>query len=200
MDILVIRHGESEADILHVHEGRADFSLTERGRKQAAAMAEYVSGKYKVDKIYSSTLKRAKQTAEYLARATEKKIILEEDLMEFNNGLLAGLSYDEANKRYPEVKNLPIDKAVYGMESVLEFRQRADKVLKKILDENLSTQTIAVVSHGGMINQLYRSLLDLPVDAKTFFATYDTGIHVWRVDKNAKRIIHSNLYEHTKNI
>ncbi len=34
MQILLIRHGESEADILNVHEGRADFKLTEKGREQ----------------------------------------------------------------------------------------------------------------------------------------------------------------------
>ena len=38
--ILLIRHGESEADLLKVHEGRADFSLTEQGKQQAAAMAK----------------------------------------------------------------------------------------------------------------------------------------------------------------
>ena len=54
MTLLVIRHGESEADILNVHEGRADFDLTERGLKQVRAMAEYVSKNYSVSKIYCS--------------------------------------------------------------------------------------------------------------------------------------------------
>lgn len=36
MKLLIVRHGESEADILQVHEGRADFELTEKGHKQAA--------------------------------------------------------------------------------------------------------------------------------------------------------------------
>lgn len=39
MLILIIRHGQSEADLLHVHEGRADYELTEKGHRQAAAMA-----------------------------------------------------------------------------------------------------------------------------------------------------------------
>ena len=43
MILLVIRHGESEADLLDVHEGRADFELTERGHEQAIAMAKYVA-------------------------------------------------------------------------------------------------------------------------------------------------------------
>jgi 2,3-bisphosphoglycerate-dependent phosphoglycerate mutase len=43
MEILLIRHGESEADILNVHEGRADFPSTELGQKQAMAMANRVA-------------------------------------------------------------------------------------------------------------------------------------------------------------
>ncbi len=42
MQILLIRHGESEADILNVHEGRADFELTERGRKQVGSLSQKV--------------------------------------------------------------------------------------------------------------------------------------------------------------
>ena len=42
MQILLIRHGESEADILHVHEGRADFELTEKGRQQVQKLVQKV--------------------------------------------------------------------------------------------------------------------------------------------------------------
>ena len=55
MRLLVIRHGESQADILGVHEGRADFALTERGRRQAEAMSKYVSAHYDIARIYHST-------------------------------------------------------------------------------------------------------------------------------------------------
>ena len=53
MTLLVIRHGESEADLLDVHEGRADFELTERGHNQAEAMARFVSENYSTV-MYSS--------------------------------------------------------------------------------------------------------------------------------------------------
>lgn len=70
MRLLIIRHGESEADILDVHEGRADFALTERGHRQADAMSEYVRQNYQLARIYHSTLRRAKQTAEHLQKCT----------------------------------------------------------------------------------------------------------------------------------
>ena len=121
MKLLIIRHGESEADILDVHEGRADFHLTEKGHAQAQAMAEFVKANYTVDKIYSSTLKRAFQTATHLSDEINVPIIAEEQLMEFNNGLLAGLSWEEADKKYPKVNNLPVHASVYEQESQLEF-------------------------------------------------------------------------------
>ena len=100
MRLLIIRHGESEADILHVHEGRADFELTERGHRQAAAMSEYAAENYSISRIYASTLKRASQTAKHLSDAVGIPIIYDPELMEFNNGLLAGLPYREAQEKY----------------------------------------------------------------------------------------------------
>lgn len=51
MQLIVIRHGQSEADVLHVHEGRADFALTQTGHAQAARLAEYLKEHYKIEKI-----------------------------------------------------------------------------------------------------------------------------------------------------
>ncbi len=200
MKLLVIRHGESEADLLDVHEGRADFALTERGHKQAEAMANYVADNYNISKIYVSTLIRAKQTAQHLSNKTGIPIIFDENLMEFNNGLLAGLPRAVVREKYPEIPDLPIDKAVYGQESQVEFRQRAENALSRILNEAEQDETIAVVSHGGMINQLYRSFFNMPVDCIYFFNTADTGIHIWSLTNRERRVIKANFDEHTNGI
>ena len=200
MKILVIRHGESEADLLDVHEGRADFALTERGHKQAEAMANYIAENYNISKIYASTLMRAKQTAEHLSEKTGIPIVFDDNLMEFNNGLLAGLPRAVVREKYPEVPDLPVDKAVYGQESQMEFRQRAENALSRVISESQTEETIAIVSHGGMINQLYRSLFDMPVDCKFFFNTADTGIHIWSVSDTERRVVKANFDEHTKGI
>ncbi len=200
MKIVVIRHGESEADLLDVHEGRADFALTERGHSQAEAMAKYVAENFDISKIYSSTLTRAKQTAQHLSDKIGEPISFDENLMEFNNGLLAGLPRAVVREKYPEIPNLPIDKAVYGQESQVEFRQRAENALARIISEAKQDETIAVVSHGGMINQLYRSLFEMPVDCINFFNTSDTGIHIWSLTDSERRVIKANFDEHTKRI
>ena len=192
MTLLIIRHGESEADILNVHEGRADFELTPLGHRQAEAMAAYVVENYGVSRIYSSTLRRARQTAEHLHAACGATVIEDEMLMEFNNGLIAGLARDEAARKYPFVE-VPPHSAVYGQESKLEFRFRADFVLSKIISETAEDGTAAIVTHGGMINQLYGSFLRLPFDSGVFFSTGDAGIHEWRIDGGKRRIVFSNM-------
>lgn len=200
MIILLIRHGESEADILNVHEGRANFHLTEKGNKQALAMSQFIKANYNITKLYSSPLNRAKETAKYLSDTFNLDVIYDDNLMEFNNGLLAGLSREEALIKYPIIPNLPIDKSIYGMESKLEFRNRAKLVLNKLKNENDDNDIVAVVTHGGMINQLYYELLKLPVINQTFFATSDTGIHIWKINDKDTYIICSNYSYHTKNI
>ena len=128
MDLLIIRHGQSEADILGVIEGRANFSLTELGHKQAEAMAKWIKEHYSINKIYASPLKRAKQTAEHISLLCGIEVQYDDDLMEWNNGLIAGLSLKEANEKYPEPKKYPHTR-VYEQESQIDFRSRIERAL-----------------------------------------------------------------------
>lgn len=198
--ILLIRHGESEADILKVHEGRADFPLTELGRKQAEAMGKWVASHYAIDMIFASTLRRAAETAQFLADAVGVPVISVEDLMEFNNGLLAGLPFDEAARLYPRVENLPPDQSVYGQESKYEFRARADRALAGCFEKMPDGATAAIVSHGGMINQLFASLLELPPAHPIRFSTGDTGIHCWKLTEEGAILLFANRQEHLQNL
>lgn len=200
MKLLIIRHGESEADLLDVYEGRADFPLTERGHKQAEAMAEYIATHYELSRIYSSTLSRARQTAQHLSDKTSIPLIFDDKLMEFNNGLIAGLERSVANEKYPLVPNLAIHEAVYEQESMLEFRFRAEFILSKIMSECTDDMTIAIVTHGKMINQLYHAFFKLPIDDGVFFITGDTGIHEWIVTADFRYVVRTNYTDHAGKI
>jgi 2,3-bisphosphoglycerate-dependent phosphoglycerate mutase len=67
-------------DILKVIEGRTNFNLTELGHKQAESMAKWVKENYSIDKIYSSLLNRAKQTAEHISKLTGTEINFKDNL------------------------------------------------------------------------------------------------------------------------
>ncbi len=196
MKLLIIRHGESEADILDVHEGRADFELTERGHCQAEAMSDYVSENYPVAKIYHSPLKRAAQTARHLALKTQAPLISDTNLMEFNNGLLAGLKHSVADEKYPKIE-VPVHLSAYEQESALEFRYRAEYMLSKLIAENDKDSTLAVVTHGGMINQLYRAYFRLPLESDFSFWTGDAGIHEWEINGNSRILVRANYIPHS---
>ena len=196
MRLLIIRHGESEADLLNVHEGRADFALTKNGLVQAEKMARWIGDRYRIDRLYASPMKRTRQTAAFLAKETGLTPEFSDELMEFNNGLIAGRSREEVREKYPFIPDLPIHDSVYEQESKLNFRFRAEYILSKILSENNADSTIAIISHGGTINQLYRAFLRLPVDSQSFWSTGDTGIHEWTVTGEMRRIIRSNSLIH----
>ncbi|MBQ6878177.1 MAG: histidine phosphatase family protein [Oscillospiraceae bacterium] len=198
MKLLIIRHGESEADLMDIYEGRADFELTGRGHKQAELMSNYIKEKYHVSKIYCSPLKRAYQTAAYLSKKTGVMLITDDNLLEFNNGLIAGMKKEIADKIYPKVLNLSVYESVYEQESLMEFRLRADCFLSKILGETNENETVVIITHGGMINQLYHSFLCLPVESGISFITGETGIHCWNIVNGDKKIIVANYLEHLK--
>ncbi|WML50118.1 histidine phosphatase family protein [Neobacillus sp. PS3-34] len=89
MELLLIRHGQSEADLLGVHEGKANFPLTELGEHQAKRMATYVGDSFPPDLIITSPLSRAKKTALILQKSIGCRLIEDEDLKEYDNGVLA---------------------------------------------------------------------------------------------------------------
>lgn len=189
MKLLLIRHGESEADLLGVHEGRADFPLTELGEKQAKCMATYVAENYSPQIILASPLKRARKTAVILQSAIGCELIKEPLLKELNNGVLAGISRKEAAIKYPmPAGGRPIHVPIQEGESELDIRFRAENVLSKILTEYKSYELVAIVSHGGLISHLLNSFLRQPNSSEFIFPTGDTGIHLIEI-KNQKRIV-----------
>ncbi|MBE1554178.1 histidine phosphatase family protein [Sporosarcina limicola] len=192
MEILLIRHGESEADILNVHEGRADFPLTAKGRNQVHLMAARVKNEFPPEIIWASTLQRVSETASVLAEKVGCPIHFEEELMEYNNGILAGLSFKEA-KKYPNPKYL--HERIEGGESHIEFRMRIESIFSKILS-SAQYNRIAIVAHGGVINCLLRSFFHMPVTKDFYFKNGDTGISYIEITEQDKVVHFLNSIAH----
>ena len=196
MELLIIRHGQSEADLLEVHEGRADFPLTELGIAQATHMAEYVAKKYPPDVILSSPLKRASGTAQLLQEKVGCDIKYKDDLMEFNNGILAGLSKKEAAIKYPLPEGgRPVHIPIQDGESELEFRYRAERIAQKILHDYQGYERVAIVSHGGLISNFIKALLNQS-NSKVVFPTGDTGLHLFEIRGDLRIVRFMNKQDH----
>lgn len=195
MNLLIIRHGESEANKQRVVTGHIEYELTETGIKQAKLMSKWLNSQFKIDKIYSSTLKRAAKTSEILASKCDAEIILESGLIDFDAGQIAGMKYDDATEKNNSVKCFP-HQSIFEQETEIQYRMRVENVLSKILTENDIDSTIAIVSHGGTIVQLFRAFFQLPINSKISIITGNTGICHLEFDGSNRKVYYTNKQDH----
>lgn len=193
LKILLIRHGQSEADILNVHEGSADFPLTEEGILQAEKMARRVQAEFPPEVIWASTYKRARKTASILVDTVGCPIHFLPELREHDNGDMAGKPLDEVE--FPWHLQ-PHEKFGGNGESAIEFRSRGEHIFSFIKNVSKEYSTIAIVTHGGMISRIMESFLELPFVHDTFFKTADTGIHLLEYTDRGKVVVFSNSSSH----
>jgi len=97
--IYFIRHAQSEANLKDVLASRQDFPLTEKGRQDAVAIAEEFKQIAELDRIVSSPLLRAQQTAQPIADAFVLDVETDERITEQELGVFAGLNYAELDER-----------------------------------------------------------------------------------------------------
>ncbi len=153
--LILIRHGESQANRMNVFAGQINPDLEERGVMQAELTAKYVSENYSVDKIYSSDLKRAYRTGESLARLLDMEIIPEKRLREIDGGKWEGIKFDSLAKANPKeydiwVKNIGEFPGVEG-ESMKEVGERIMGILTEIAEAN-DGKTVAITTHATPIS------------------------------------------------
>ncbi len=162
--LILIRHGFSEANAQNIFAGSYNIHLTEVGKKQAALTAAYLTPLH-IDKIYSSDLYRAAETAAPIAES--KNLVLEtrEDLREIFGGKWEQMPFFDLAKTYPEefsvwMKNFAAAKCPGG-ESVQEMYLRAKNAVLDILGKN-EGKTVCVVSHATVIRALFTYFSDKP--------------------------------------
>ncbi len=159
--LLLIRHGESEANQKDIFAGHLDAKLTEKGLEQARLTAEYVANTYKADKAYASDLQRAFVTGKTVADRLGLEIQPCKELREIEAGKWDGMVFDDIVKVYPEdfgKWTSDIGNACCtGGESVVSLAKRIMTALNKIADEN-PDKTVIVASHATPIRVAIASI------------------------------------------
>lgn len=188
-----LRHGESVGNLENRFQGHADFPLTGTGRLQAQALAKRWQAEGRCfERVFTSPLRRARETAEIICAALNVPLEFDPDWMEIDNGLIAGLNVDEANQKIPPPAFMT-PYTHYGQtgESRWEVYLRAGRNVQKLLDHPAG-HTL-VVAHGGILNMTLYAILGIPVQAdhsgarftfhNTTFATftYDPTNHNWHM-------------------
>jgi len=169
MKIILVRHGESVDDTINCYGGAADFALSETGKKEAIVLAETFK-EVQVDKIYSSPLKRAKQTAEKIEAVKQCGITEISDLRERNSyGVISGCSKEDCKDIYGylidnikgKLGDYYSDEVLLGAELHLEFDERIEAVINGIIQDAKANgyENIVVVTHGNVTRSIYQNIL-----------------------------------------
>jgi probable phosphoglycerate mutase len=163
---LLVRHGETALSGERRFSGRGDPPLTERGERQARAVAERVKGDG-VDVVVTSPLQRAHRTAEAIAAAVGADLVVNDDIIETEFGEWEGMTFAEIRERWPDqlqAWSRSPDVAPPGGESFAATFARVGRARDALLS-SYAGATVAVVSHVTPIKTLLRDALAAPVDA-----------------------------------
>jgi len=153
MELLFVRHGENLANLTKEFSyKKVDYDLTEKGFLQAEQTAISLQNT-KIDKIISSPLKRAIQTAERISDIAGVKIEINEQLREINVGILEDTKPSKQNwKIYENVisdwNTGNLDSRFPGGESGKELRARFKKAIESLLEDKFDR--VIVVGHAGI--------------------------------------------------
>ena len=173
--LVLVRHGLSSFNAKGLIQGRTDDSLlTEEGYEQAIKAGKALS-KIKFDKIYSSPLVRAAETAKTIKKSfnTSQEIIFDNNLLEVDLGEWSGLRIDEIKNKFPEIypiwKNNPENLTLKrnddtAYKPIQELFDQANNFIKNILKIHLGKNdvNILVVGHNAILRCLILSLLGKP--------------------------------------
>ena len=161
--ILLARHGETDWNAERRWQGHTDRPLNERGRGQAGALAERLE-ETSLEAVWSSDLRRARDTATVVAERQGVGLKTTADLREVNVGSWAGLTRSEAETRFPEA--FAQWKAGFvGWEDGETYEELSERVVRALLRiaEEHPTRPVLVVSHGGCIRAIHAAALGLDV-------------------------------------
>ena len=184
MKLLLIRHGQTDWNLLGKYQGQTDIALSGEGIRQADLLAQNFPVDT-LDIIYTSDLQRALMTAERLAEKFSAPLYADKALRELNFGAWEGLTYQEIAERWPqEVKNLfgaPEKLQIPEGETFLMLQRRAMNKIHEIRAEN-EGKNVAVVAHGAISKAILTALLHIPLHYVWMLRQDNTAVNILRFD------------------
>lgn len=200
MEIILVRHAEAHSTAATNYDPNAE--LTELGKKQIQLVAEKLSGE-RFDRIYSSPLVRAMETATAIAQYHNDNKIEVCSLMREYRGTdnVIGISGTEFLKRFP--KAVLLEDALkkeggwtyYGGETKESTQQRAKEVLDYIIKNSKEDDRVLMTAHVGFNVAFISALLGLKAgDAE--FSQQNTCVNRFTIKKGEVRIDCLNDHSH----
>ena len=193
MNLILIRHGQSEWNALNQFTGWKDPDLTAKGIEEAHNAGKIINNlKINFDLVFTSALIRAQNTAEIILKEINQPLstIKNQALNERNYGDLAGLNKDDARKRWGN-EQVHIWRRSYdipppGGESLKDTGERVlPFFMKEILPHVCKGKSILVAAHGNSLRSLIKFLdnisdedivkLEIPTGAPIHYVINEDG-------------------------
>ena len=183
--LLFIRHGETDWNRRQCFQGQLDVPLNGTGHAQAALMAGRLQAD-KPDAFYCSDLLRTRQTAAPLARAWGAEPVAMPGLREQAFGIFEGLDFPLIQAQHADLWQRWVQQDADfalpgGGESMASFSARVLLALRHIVDRHAG-QRVTIVTHGGVLDVLWRNAHGLPLQGGRTCEIPNTGLNrlLWR--------------------
>ena len=159
--LILVRHALTVDNQKSRLSGHIDSSISEEGKEQIDKITNYLKD-FDIDKIYTTTSSRTKDTVKKLSELKSIEIIEKESLKEISFGDFEGLTFDEIKDKYPKEFQDMIEKGYEykypNGESLIDSYNRVCIELDKIISNN-DDRTILICSHGGTIRNIITYLI-----------------------------------------
>jgi 2,3-bisphosphoglycerate-dependent phosphoglycerate mutase len=190
-DLILIRHGETDWNRSRRFQGQIDVPLNQRGQAQAQRLAERLM-RERIDLIYVSDLIRTRQTAQPASHRLELVATPSAALREQGFGILEGLSAGEVVERHPAEwagwMRFDPDYAPPGGESTRAFHSRVLAEVQALAARH-PRRTVALVTHGGVLDMLWRTALGRPLAGARECPIPNAGLNRMRLCDDALEVL-----------
>ena len=185
MEIILIRHAIPVRKELET--GPADPELSPAGRSQSELLADYLASET-IDAVYASPMRRARETASPLARRLDLDVTIVDGVAEFDRNSEWYVPVEELKAANdPRWHELVSGRWNGTDESETEFVERVVSSVESIIDRH-SSQRVAVICHGGVINAYVARILGLGNQRGFFYPNY-TSIHRIAAARSGERSV-----------
>ena len=183
--LILVRHVLTEDNKLAKLSGHIDSKVSEEGKLQIKEITDFLKNE-KIDRIYTTTSSRTKETVKDLAEINSIEVQESEDLKEISFGDFEGKDFNDIQKNYPDEFNKMIEEGYEytypNGESLIDCFERVSKEVQFILDDADENETILVCSHAGTIRNILTYLISNTFEYHWNFKIDNASVSIVEVD------------------
>ena len=196
--VLLARHGQTRSNVTGFFMGWSDEDINDLGYAQVRSLSSRLAG-MPIASVYTSPLKRARNTALILAKPHNLDLKVLDDLIEIKLGDWQGLHMNEISQKWPELwKQSRIDPSEVTMpngESFHQVTERAVRAFEMIVADNQDKQ-VAMVTHDVVIRVLVAHILGASNSIYRQFVINNASLSTIRITDGKARLITLNDTSH----